>query len=458
MADLEALRSHLTGGGGRLYVGASPGGGLALGQPQQSVLVLGPPRSGKTTALVVPNVLAAPGPVVATSTKPDVITWTRAERASLGRCWLLDPTGTVPLPPGVEQLRWSPVAAAARWDGALVVAQAMVGAARPDARRGESAHWVERAEATLAPLLHAAALAGTGMQSVLGWVLRHDAGTPRATLNGHEATIASDVLAGLIATDGREQSGIWSTTAGVLAAYRSEAALRNTADPNFDPAEFCAGRDTVYVCSSAEHQAAAAPIVVAFLTAIRTHTFARSAEHFRTGRTPAAHMLWALDEVANIAPLPDLPATVSEAGGQGLLILACLQDLSQARRRWGPEADGLLTLFGTKVVLGGLASGPTLELLSLLAGQETYASPSVHRSAWWARPSRSEGWSLAHRPRLAPDAIRQIPPGAALVIAGSQPPAMISVPPWSSVAPFAPRRQMEVPSRGEVGEARGLSP
>ncbi|MDA8286273.1 MAG: type IV secretory system conjugative DNA transfer family protein, partial [Actinomycetota bacterium] len=122
MADLEALRSHLTGGGGRLYVGASPGGGLALGQPQQSVLVLGPPRSGKTTALVVPNVLAAPGPVVATSTKPDVITWTRAERASLGRCWLLDPTGTVPLPPGVEQLRWSPVAAAARWDGALVVA------------------------------------------------------------------------------------------------------------------------------------------------------------------------------------------------------------------------------------------------------------------------------------------------------------------------------------------------
>ena len=45
--------------------------------------------------------------------------------------------------------------------------------------------------------------------------------------------------------------------------------------------------------------------------------------------------LLALDEVANIAPIPDLPAMVSEGAGQGLLVLACLQDLSQARVRWG---------------------------------------------------------------------------------------------------------------------------
>ncbi|MHB1931267.1 MAG: type IV secretory system conjugative DNA transfer family protein, partial [Acidimicrobiales bacterium] len=334
---------------------------------------------------------------------------------------------------------------------------AMVGAARPESRRGDWAHWVERAEAVLAPLLHAAALGGTGMDSVLGWVLRHDAATPRATLCGHGATIPSDVLAGLIATDGREQSGIWSTAAGVLAAYRSEAALKNAGAPNFEPAEFGAGRDTVYICSPAEHQAAAAPIVVAFLTAVRSHTFARAAEAFRAGRPPPPHVLLALDEVANIAPLPDLPATVSEAGGQGLLMLACLQDLSQARRRWGPEADGLLTLFGTKVVLGGLAERSTLELVSLLSGDEPYASPSVHRNAWWARPSRSEGWSVAHRPRLAPDAVRQLAPGTALVLAGSHPPAMIAVPPWNSVAPFAPRRRLEVPSPRELGEVRGLS-
>ena len=44
---------------------------------QQSVLVLGPPRSGKTSALLIPNVLSAHGAVVTTSTKPDVLDATR---------------------------------------------------------------------------------------------------------------------------------------------------------------------------------------------------------------------------------------------------------------------------------------------------------------------------------------------------------------------------------------------
>src|SRR4051812_31023779 len=40
---------------------------------QQSVLVLGPPRSGKTSTVICPSILIAPGPVVSTSTKLDVL-------------------------------------------------------------------------------------------------------------------------------------------------------------------------------------------------------------------------------------------------------------------------------------------------------------------------------------------------------------------------------------------------
>ena len=72
-------------------------------------------------------------------------------------------------------------------------------------------------------------------------------------------------------------------------------------------------------------------------------------------------MLFALDEVANIAPLEELPQIASEGGGQGLLLLAALQDLSQARQRWGTQADGFLTLFGTKLILPGIADTRTLE-------------------------------------------------------------------------------------------------
>ncbi len=39
----------------------------------------------------------------------------------------------------------------------------------------------------------------------------------------------------------------------------------------------------------------------------------------------------------------------------GLFTFACLQDLSQTRARWtGVAADGLFSLFGTKVLLPGL--------------------------------------------------------------------------------------------------------
>src|SRR5580692_1565296 len=175
--SLRQLQANLAVNGPELYVGTD-GHRLIWGGAQQAMLVLGPPRSGKTSSLVVPNVLAPPGPVLVTSTKPDVLHATLASRAELGRCWLLDPTGTVPVPPGASLIRWSPVQAALSWEEALVTARVMTAAARPHGAYGESGHWTERAEAPLAPLLHAAALAGAGIRHVLSWTLRHDLHTP----------------------------------------------------------------------------------------------------------------------------------------------------------------------------------------------------------------------------------------------------------------------------------------
>src|ERR1700679_1169814 len=89
--SLHEMRANLAWNGPQLYVGTD-GHRLIWGGAQQAMLVLGPPRSGKTSTLVVPNVLAAPGPVLVTSTKPDVLQATLASRAQMGRCWLLDPT------------------------------------------------------------------------------------------------------------------------------------------------------------------------------------------------------------------------------------------------------------------------------------------------------------------------------------------------------------------------------
>lgn len=430
--EVERLRRFLAASGGRMYAGVLAGG-LALTDPQHALLVLGPPRSGKTTAVAVPNVLCAPGPVIATSTKADLMNATLEARAG-GRCWLLDPTGSVRrLPPGVTRLRWSPVAGAPTWDDSLLMARSMTRAARPNGRSGETAHWTERAEALLAPLLHAAHLSHAGMDTVTRWVLRQELAPAQAVAATHGADTASDVLAGIASTDPREQSGIWSSLAGVLAAYRSDAVLDNASSVNFDPAELPGSLDTVYVCAPARQQDLAAPIVVAFLEQVRSAAYAA----WGAG-TAAVPLTLVLDEVANIAPLPDLPSLVSEGGSQGVLTIACLQDLSQARARWGNAAEGFLSLFGTKLVLPGIGDLATLELVSRLAGDVDVPARSVNRTHGWGALLGQDNvtWSTHRQRRLPPDAVSQQPPGSALLIAGSSPPARVGLPPWWAVPAF----------------------
>ncbi len=408
----EAVRAASAAAGGGLYLGAGAGG-WAWAEPQRSVLVLGPSRSGKTSAQVVPNVLAASGPVVSTSTKPDVLGATVGARRAAGRVLLYDPSGTVEPPPGVARVGWSPVNAALGWDDALVTADAMVRAARPASRRagGAEEHWTERATSLLAPLLHGAAVAGHPMGRVLRWVDRHDGSEALSVLAGSagDGGPGADVLAGILTTDEREQSGIWSTASGVLGAYRMEAALASTAPPFLDADSFCSGPNTLFVCAAGRRQQLMAPLVVGLLSELR------DAAYRRAGAGPP--LLAALDEVANIAPIADLPAMVSEGGGQGLVTLACLQDLSQARARWGEEASSFLSLFGTTVVLGGLADMVTLEALSALGGEVEVPTRTVGMSAGpdgRIRPSTSVSGVV--RRRLPVDVIARGRPEQALAL------------------------------------------
>lgn len=383
---LEAIRCASNAAGHGFYLGAGRIGPV-WAPPEQAVLVLGPPRSGKTTSLVIPAVLAAPGAVVSTSTKPDVMLATASARMSNGPCYIYDPSGTVELPRGVMRVRWSPVTKCLEWDDAMAMAHHLVSARRPTGvatRSDGSEHWVERAQALLAPLLHAAALEGVEMAGVLRWVDRREASHAMAILERSGSEVPADQLAGIAVTESREQSGIWSTASSVLSAYRSSTALATTVAPDFDALTFCETGATLYVCATATNQQLIAPLVVGLLSEIRDAAYSRSARslvrdatHFGSGTRDVVPLVLALDELANIAPLPDLPSIVSEGGGQGVVTLACLQDLSQARARWGQRADGFLSLFGTTVVLPGIGDVKTLETLSVLAGDHEVTRTSI---------------------------------------------------------------------------------
>ncbi|MHB1504799.1 MAG: type IV secretory system conjugative DNA transfer family protein [Acidimicrobiales bacterium] len=390
---LAIVRSAAREAGGGLYLGQGAGG-LCWAPPEQSVLVLGPPRSGKTSSLVVQALITAPGAAVSTSTKPDVLAITARARGRLGPCWLYDPSGTVVAPPGVEILRWSPITSCETWDGARLTSETMVAAGKPSAGRpggsvsgsGIDDHWSERAWVVLATLFHAAALSGAPMSSVVSWVDRHEASPAMDILETNQARIAYDELAGIAVTDQREQSGIWSTASGILAAYHSETILGSTEGARFDARAFCDSSGTLYICAPGRHQEMLRPLVVGLLTEIQDATYARAAEVDLSGMArpgaPAGPgtqppVLFALDELANIAPLARLPAMASEGGSQGISLLACLQDFSQARVRWGAAAEGFLSTFGTIVVLPGIGDVRTLEAISLLAGDEEIPIRSV---------------------------------------------------------------------------------
>jgi type IV secretion system protein VirD4 len=411
--------------------GTSPDGstGLTFAGPEASMMVLGPPRSGKTSSIVIPCVIDAPAAAVSTSTKPDVMAATLYRRWLLGNCYLFDPSGTTPVPDGAYPLRWSPITGCEHFERAVTTAHALATAGKPSASLTESSHWVERAEALVAPLLFAAAQKGKDMATVCRWVLSRDLREPQAVLADADHEMAQAILAGVAATDERERSGIFSTAAGLLAAYRSEAALESAREPNFDPVRFARSTDTVYICAPAHAQDQMAPLVVALLDQIRTAVYARPRN--------AAPVVFALDEVASIAPLPGLPALAAEGGGQGLVTLACLQDLSQARARWGDAAEGFFSLFNHKIVFPGIGDYRTLQLISALAGDMQVAVRALNRpdpflnffSSSPAVPSVTT--SVTWRPRLSIDEVARGLPGCALGIGATQLGWSVMVPWWN---------------------------
>jgi type IV secretion system protein VirD4 len=408
--------------GGGAYLGANEYGEWVAADPESAVMILGPPRSGKTSAVMIPALMAASGAVVSTSTKPDVLRATMRARMEIGEVWLFDPSASEPVPEGARRLSWSPVSASSTWDQALITARAMTTASRAGAGTTNENHWSERAAALLGPLLYAAYLSDRPIEDVLRWTLRQDLTPALEILADADTQIAADVLVGIERTDARERSSIFSATAGVLSAYNSDSARQTAAAPNFDPARFAASTDTLYITSPEHRQTVVAPLIVGLLEQIRHAVY----EQARNDH-PTPEMLWLLDEVANIAPVHDLPALVSQAGGQGLQVVIGLQDLSQARTRWGTDAaDGFLSLFQSKLILNGIADTRTLEAVSTALGEydRDMTSQALGHSEpqeWFTHPTHSDTVSYqTQRQRvLSPGEIARLPNGHGLLLRGT---------------------------------------
>ena len=304
-----------------------------------AALVTGPPESGKTQSVIMPSVAFAPGAVVSTSMKAEVLATTHVARSLRGKCWLFDPGGTT-VPAGVIGLRWNPLCDVTDWDSARSVAARLTGPARAGAGASHDGdHWTDRAETWLAVLLYAARLSTCDgdLAALARWSMNPTGAGPEceavlivADQDGDDgAGIAATLLHSLLSVPDRERESIASTLGRIMNIYTSTGALRAGVSPNFDVHQFVRSSDAVYITAPVDRQRDYAPLIAGFLESIRLAQYHRRQAVDLGAETQTVPVTFVLDEAANTAPIP-LPNVVSEAGGQGLHLVVAFQDLSQA--------------------------------------------------------------------------------------------------------------------------------
>ena len=325
------------------------------------------------------------------------------------------------MPPPVRRLDWSPLRGAETFDTALARARALL-AGTAEGTEGRD-HWRARGTQLLGALLHAAALAQRPMSTVVEWTHAGRLDAAQHVCGQTNARQAANVLRGIERTPERERGSIWSAVAGGLASFDDSTVLASAdraSACDFSAVGFLAQPHAIFVVAPSDESTPLSPLVVGLVEEIRTEALRQSN---LTG-TLALPLLLALDEIATICPLPSLPQIAAEGGGRNVILLAVLQDLSQAAVRWGRDvAEGLLTLAGAKLVLPGLADTDTLQRLETLIGKHwvEQVSRSETRSGgflgdWTSGTYRHE----TQEERMPATRIRQLPPECGVAIVGRE--------------------------------------
>ncbi|HEV2791707.1 MAG TPA: type IV secretory system conjugative DNA transfer family protein [Solirubrobacterales bacterium] len=421
--DLRELRIA-SPEGGRLVLGRQ-GRRLIATVGQASVAVIGPSRiSYKTTGFTIPAVLEWDGPVIATSTKSDLLLATIARRRELGRVMVFDPTGAT----GMGNVNATPLSGCGSWHGAMQVAHRLSSSARSGADGlQDSDFWHAAAEKLIAPLLFAAADSGGTMADVIRW-LNDGAEAEPEVRDLLVATGSVDAVSAWRANwnrDERQRSSIYTTAETALRAFADPRVLEATSRADYTPADLLdGGANTLYLCGPAHEQSRLASLFGSMVSEVVAMVFDLSAS---TGRPIEPALLMALDEPANSAPIRELDVIAATGAGQGVQLVGAVQDLAQMEARWGKRAATILNNFQATVFASGISDPDTLRYVSAVVGEGEFRQRS-ETAAEKGRGSSTE--ASAYRDLTPANVVREGKPGTGVLIYGHRPPARIALRPW----------------------------
>jgi type IV secretory pathway TraG/TraD family ATPase VirD4 len=375
------------------------------------VLLIAPPQRGKSAA-AAGQIIDAPGPVVATSIRGDLIGATAGLRQQVGQVHIFNPEGAGRYG---STFRWNPVDGcqdmntAARRAGYMIEAMTARGLE-------DSTFWSDQASMTLAAYMHAAGLAAGTMADVYGWIL-DDSDQPLEILGRHPAAAgpAASQVGQYLDLPDRTRSGISTTLTGAL-RFMQVPEIAEIVCPlpgdSFDFAGFLTSADTMYLVASDARQSPVPPLFSALVAEIVYQGRALSGA---AGRLDPPLTL-ELDEAPNIAPVP-VQAWATWAAGSGIRMHIYSQSFAQLAERWSAlGAETIWQACDVKVIYACSSEEGLCRKVEDACGQ---VSVPIRRGADAAERAYQQ------HPALPFAAVRRLPPGRAVVIRGGAAPVIV---------------------------------
>ncbi|MBV8300735.1 MAG: type IV secretory system conjugative DNA transfer family protein [Candidatus Dormibacteraeota bacterium] len=399
--------------------------------PGTSVLVIGPTRSGKTSSLVLPNLLEWCGPAVATSTKGELLRLSAGSRQRCGPVYVYDPTGDSSS--DAPRVTWSPLAGCDDLDHAWRVAAWLCAGLQSGGRSDNDwQHWAESGKLLIAPLLYAAARTERTVLDVLEWIHGFDLATPAsliddlADLGDADAPRAVTMLQSVDQRPEKERGTVFSTVMRIFSPLHERAVAASAMSSRFDPVRLIKERGTLYLCTARQSPERVAGLFVGVLMTVITTAY-ELAERAPSGKLEPELGLF-LDELANVVPIEELPSLASQGAGRGVVCMSIVQDVSQLRARYGADrTNSILNNHTCKLLLAGVTDTETTDVVSKLTG--TARRTEVQRTYTSGNPS-SHSVSSRAEPLASADGLRQLSARQALLLYRGLPPALVRLRPW----------------------------
>ncbi|MFF7053133.1 type IV secretory system conjugative DNA transfer family protein [Streptomyces griseorubiginosus] len=304
----------------------------------EGAIFYAPPATRHTTATQA--VRDAEGPALVVTSNPTLWQDTKDARAKLGPVHVYDPTHLCDTP---ARLHWSPTAGCENKDTAKARATALLAPVRPTAKIDQAV--TDVAETLLRSYLHAAALESRTIRHVHRWCQGTQIQDAVRTLRTHPKAApgsAGELEAALTAHPERRDIAQELTARALSALFTVN--IREACTPNRNDAlaldSFVHEGGTLYLVGESIEDPRTNPGAMPLLTALASSVVERGrhmAERSSAGRLDPPLTL-VLDDVAAVAPLPQLPELLAAGADRGLPTLALLRSREQARTRW-PDAE-----------------------------------------------------------------------------------------------------------------------